>query len=111
MFQLRPPNPKRKGVTSVLYWLALITIAARTFDLGAETLTSYFRFHVFQKVSPKGQDGAQQKAAGGPALALNKTATDLSFVFSLSLLRFDFKQDLRTWPILANDFARAPPAP
>ena len=102
--------PARVAVTGIFCWLALITIVARTFDLGAETLSSYFRFHVVQKVS-KGHDGAQQKAAGRPALALNKAATNLSFVFSLSLLRFDFKQNLRTWPILANNIARSPPAP
>ena len=109
MLKHRFHAPARVGVTGVFCWLALVTIVARTFDLGRETLSSHFRFHVVQKVS-KGHDGAQQKAAGRPALALNKTATNLSFVFSLSLLRFDFKQNLRTWPILANNIARSPPS-
>src|SRR5262245_18057953 len=100
----------RVAVPGVFCYLALITIVAATFVLGAETLSSHFRFHVGQKVA-KGHDGAQQTAAGKPALALNKTATNLSFVLSLSLLRFDFKHNLRTWPILANNIARSPPLP
>ncbi len=107
MLQFRSRAKSR--ATRVVCYLALMAIAVRTFDLGAETISSHFRFHVIQNGAAKGQDAVQQKTANRPALALNKVATDLSFVLSLSLLRFDFKQNLRTWPVLANDIARSPP--
>jgi hypothetical protein len=43
-------------------------------------------------------------------LALHTSAGDLSFGFSLSFLRFDFKQNLRTWPVLATGIERSPPS-
>src|SRR5919106_4094567 len=40
---------------------------------------------------------------GGPAdLGLSRGTSGLCCGFSLSILRFDFKQNLRTWPVLSN---------
>lgn len=55
-------------------------------------------------------DGPLGEKHKGPAqLALHTSAGDLSFGFSLSFLRFDFKQNLRTWPVLATGIERSPP--
>jgi hypothetical protein len=42
--------------------------------------------------------------------ALNQTAAGLSSGIALSRVRFDFKQNLRTWPVLAAGIERSPPS-
>ena len=67
------------------------------------------RFAVIEKAPIKTPEGARQKAANKPGLALSKI-TGLSFLYSFSLFRFDFKQNLRTWPVLSNGRERSPPS-
>jgi hypothetical protein len=43
-------------------------------------------------------------------LALHRGAGVLSFGLSLSALRFDFKQNPRTWPVLGTGIERSPPS-
>jgi hypothetical protein len=52
----------------------------------------------------------RHKAKNIPGLSLAKTLISLSFLYSFSLLRFDFKQNLRTWPVISNGTTRSPPS-
>ena len=95
-----------KFVLAVSY-LLLITIVSLFLHYYLEGILVPSRLEAFQNAPGKGFEGVRQKAVDGPALAVNKAS--LRFVSSLSLLRFDLKQNLRTWPVLSNGLARSPP--
>jgi hypothetical protein len=63
-----------------------------------------------EKTKTRIDDPFRGKHNGPADLAINKSASGLSFGSSLSLLRFDFKQNLRTWPVLSNGIERSPPS-
>ena len=97
-----------KIVLAVPY-LLVITVTSLLLQYSFDGILGQSRFEAVEKAPIKGPEGIRQKVANKPGLALNKTTVNLSFVSSFSLLRFDFKQNLRTWPVLSNGLERSPP--
>jgi len=97
-----------KFVLAVPY-LLLVTVTSLFLHYSGDGILGHSRFVAVEKAPMKTPEGASQKAASKPGLALNKI-TGLSFLYSFSLLRFDFKQNLRTWPVLSNGRERSPPS-
>ena len=62
-----------------------------------------------ERIKARSDDLFRSKHNAPEDLAL-RSAAGLSFVRSLSQLRFDFKQNLRTWPVLATGIERSPPS-
>jgi hypothetical protein len=67
------------------------------------------RISVLEKINPRIPDQCHEKQKRSTDLPLIISASGLSFCSSPSLLRFDFKQNLRTWPVLATGIQRSPP--
>jgi hypothetical protein len=101
---------ERSKFAAVISWLLLITLGIFLLNYSIDGFRSLSRQTAVEKVSLKGSEGLRHKPLYKPALALPKALVKLSFVFSLSLLRFDFKQNLHTWPVLSNGLERAPPS-
>jgi hypothetical protein len=97
----------RSVTTRVVCYFALVAITLLSLNLAIERI--HYRSDIIQKLPGKHYEGVRHKAESRTALALGKTAPELSFVVSLSLLRLDFQQNLRTWPTLATTQERAPP--
>ena len=100
---------ERSKFAAAISWLFLITLGIFLLNYSVDGIRSLSRQAAVEKVSIKGAEGLRHKPLYTPALALPKALVKLSFVFSLSLLRFDFKQNLHTWPVLANGRERSPP--
>lgn len=101
-----------KFVLAVPY-LLLITVTSLFLHYSLDGIPGQSRVEAIEKAPIKALEAARPKAYKGankPGLALNKTAVHLSFISSFSLLRFDFKQNLRTWPVLSNGLERSPPS-
>ena len=104
--QLAAERPK---FATAISGLLLITLGIFLLNYSIDGVRSLSRPDAVEKASTKSPEGLRQKPLYRPALALPKALVKLSFVFSLSLLRFDFKQNLHTWPVLGNGLERSPP--
>jgi hypothetical protein len=89
--------------------LLVITISSLFLHVSTEEPLEHLRLAAIEKVPFKTPEGVRQKATHRPGPALHKSKVNLNFVSYSFLLRFDFKQNLRTWPVLANDLERSPP--
>jgi hypothetical protein len=97
-----------KFILAVSY-LLVITVTSLFLHYSLDGMPGQSRIEAIEKAPIKGLEGPRQKAANKSGLAINKSTANLSLVSSFSLLRFDFKQNLRTWPVLSNDLERSPP--
>jgi hypothetical protein len=61
------------------------------------------------KTPSKSLEGVRLKATHRLALEVRRANVKLNFVSYSFIRRFDFKQNLRLWPVLANDLERSPP--
>jgi hypothetical protein len=98
---------KESKLVLAITCLLLIAIASLFLHYSVDGTLGASKFEAIEKASAKGFNGIRQKSADRPALVVNKG--DLPFVPSFSLFRFDFKQNLRTWPVLSNGLERSPP--
>jgi hypothetical protein len=63
-----------------------------------------------ERIKTRTDETLSDKHMTAADLALNRSAAGLSFGFSSSFLRFDFKQNLHTWPVVATGIERSPPS-
>jgi hypothetical protein len=94
----------------VVLCLLLITIAPWFATYFLDEVAGPSRLEAIGKAPTKSLSGLRQKITDRPALVINKTKVNLNFVSYSFLLRFDFKQNLRAWPVLSNDLERSPPS-
>ena len=90
-------------------YLLLITIASWFGTYFFDEVLGPSRFEAIGKTPTTSLAGLRQKIADRPVLAVSKTKVKLNFVSYSFLLRFDLKQNLRSWPVLSNDLERSPP--
>jgi hypothetical protein len=97
-----------------LAWTYILLVTFTIFffspDYSMDGIVDEPRIVAPEKTKTRINDPLRGKHNGPADLALNRSASGLSFGSSLSLLRFDFKQNLRTWPVLSNGIERSPPA-
>jgi hypothetical protein len=67
------------------------------------------RSEAVSKIPSKSLEGVKLKATHRLAFAVRQANVKLNFVSYSLIRRFDFKQNLRLWPILVNDLERSPP--
>jgi hypothetical protein len=95
-------------------WPYLLLVSCAVFFLHPEFsivgIVDQGRIVAPDRVMTRGDDSLGGKRTGLGNLSLNRGAAGLSFGLSQSLLRFDFKQNLRIWPVLATGIERSPPA-
>jgi hypothetical protein len=96
-----------------LAWTYLLLLGFTIFLLSADYsingIVDHSRFPVTEKSKPRVTDSFRGKHNQSGDLPFIISASSLSFGFSLSLLKFDFKQNLRTWPVLGTGIQRSPP--
>ena len=68
------------------------------------------RIVALDRLKARANENFDRKYSTSGDLALHRGAGVLSFGLSLSALRFDFKQNLRTWPVLGTGIERSPPS-
>jgi hypothetical protein len=78
-------------------------------DYSMDGIVDQARITVTEKNKLRAVDLFRERHNRPVDLAFIISASGLSFIASLSLLRFDFKQNLRTWPVLATGIQRSPP--
>jgi len=110
MLLMRSKAARESKFVVAVSCLVLIMTASLFLHYSLDGILGPSRFEAIEKAPAKGFEGVRQKVTDRPALALYKTAVHLSFLSSFSLLRFDFKQNLRTWPVLSNGLERSPPS-
>jgi hypothetical protein len=93
----------------VVSGLLVIAISPLILHYCVDGAPGHSRLEAIDKGPFKSPEGVRQKATNRPALALHKTKVNLNFVSYSFLLRFDLKQNLRSWPVLSNDLERSPP--
>jgi hypothetical protein len=100
----------RSNLLRAASWLLLITVGVVLLNHALDGIrSSHSRSDAVERASAKGIEGIRQKTIDRPVLVLHSTVVKLTSSSSLSLLRFDFKQNLRIWPVLSNDLERSPP--
>jgi hypothetical protein len=90
--------------------LLLITITPWFATCFLDEVSDPSRLEAIGKAPTKSLSGLRQKITDRPVLVINKTKVNLNFVSYSFLLRFDYKQNLRAWPVLSNDLERSPPS-
>ena len=101
---------KESNLVLAVPYLLLITVTLLFLHYSLDGVLGQSRFEAVEKAPTKGPEGARQKALNRQGLALNKITVNLGFLSAFSLLGFDFKQNLRTWPVLSNGLERSPPS-
>ena len=99
---------RRLALTYVL--LVTFAIFFLSPDYSMDGIVDPARIVAPEKTKTRIDDPFRDKHNGPADLAINRSASGLSFGSSLSLLKFDFKQNLRTWPVLSNGIERSPPS-
>jgi hypothetical protein len=89
--------------------LLVIAISALLVHRSADGTPEPSRFEAIPKFSFKTFEGVRQKLTHRPVLAVSRAKVNVAFVSYSFLLRLDFKQNLRLWPVLSNDLERSPP--
>jgi len=93
----------------VLPLLLVIAISALLVHSSAGGTQDPSRFEAIAKFPFKSFEGVRQKLAHRPVLAVSRAKVNVACLSYSFLLRLDFKQNLRLWPVLSNDLERSPP--
>jgi hypothetical protein len=95
-----------KLVLSLLLVVAIAALLVRSSSGGTQGPS---QLEAIAKFPFKSFEGIRQKATHRPVLAVSRAKVNVAFVSFSFLLRLDFKQNLRLWPVLSNDLERSPP--
>jgi hypothetical protein len=79
-------------------------------DYSMDGIVDQSRAVASERIKVRHDDTLRGKHSASADLALLQSAAGMNIGFSLSLLRFDLKQNLRTWPVLATGIERSPPS-
>jgi hypothetical protein len=84
-------------------------VLVMTFARASEASASDPRFDVVSLVGGKSGRIVEAASCNQPALVFLGVMADVQPFVPSSFLLFDFKQNLRHWPVLAGDISRSPP--
>ncbi|MBI4524108.1 MAG: hypothetical protein HY695_09890 [Deltaproteobacteria bacterium] len=103
-------NGRKSRCKGVLLHVLLVsfTLLVLAPDYSVDGIVRQPRIHVAEENAKK-YAPAFSHGSKDADLALNKIARNFTFVV-FSLLKFDLKQNLHTWPVLATGIERSPPS-
>jgi hypothetical protein len=98
-----------QGCKLLLAGFIVIAISIGVAHYDSDRRSGPSRSEAISKITSKSLEGVRLKATHRLALAVRRANVKLNFVSYSFIRRFDFKQNLRLWPALANGLERSPP--
>lgn len=90
-------------------WAVALGVLTLTFTSSVENSSSGPAFDAVSMVASKSGRIVETDSYEQPALVFLGVLADVAPFVHASFLLFDFKQNLRRWPVLAGDISRSPP--
>ena len=90
-------------------WAVALGILLLTFARTVEHSASSLAFDAVSLAASKSGRIVESDSYEQPGLVFLGVLADVAPFVHASFLRFDFKQNLRRWPVLAGDISRSPP--
>jgi hypothetical protein len=91
-------------------WTIAVTLLAITFLRAVDSPVSVLGSPAVSLVSTKANRLPGLGHDNQPPLTLVRVVWDVPPIVHAPFLLFDFKQNLRRWPVLAGDISRSPPS-